>query len=191
MMNTIKQWILSREFVTDSFSAHFNSKRDELYLQAYAEARKDINAFNEGFQSKREDVYKKAFNDAQSDLKETQVFDVEARAKELCESRLNEMLSVVDMNHVITVDKQAGIIYFGKERASDLQLTNLKAEAEFLVQSNIWKVLYETPKELAHRTMFVSSESLDDMKKGKSMLYTLDSQQKVVNMLRTYTPKSK
>lgn len=111
--------------------------------------------------------------------------------KQEVEKRLNQMLSIVDMNHVISIDKKNGILYLGKERASDAQLANLKAEAEFLAQSSIWKLLHETPKELAHRTMFVSSESLDDLKKGKAMLYTLDNQQNVVHLLQQYTPKTK
>ena len=39
--------------------------------------------------------------------------------------------------------------------------------------------------------MFVAGESLDDMKKGRSILYTLASQQKIVDILKSYQPKQK
>lgn len=107
------------------------------------------------------------------------------------ENRLNEMLSLVDFNHVLSLNDKEGFIYLGNERASDIQLANLKSEAEFLKQSHIWKLLNETPKELAQRCMFVTSESLADLQKGKSMLYLLDNQNKVMNTLLRYTPKRK
>ncbi len=164
-MDNIKQWILNREFVKE-------------YVLSFIKTGEENEA-----------LYRKAFNDARKDLEETQIFNVDKKAKELSDKKLNEMLSIVDMNHVISIDKKNGILYLGKERATDIELINLKAEADFIVNSHIWKLLHETPKELAHRTMFVSSESLDDLKKGKSMLYTLDSQQSVINTLRGYTPK--
>lgn len=177
MINKIKHWILNRKFIKD----HIEKRLDECVLTE--ELQLDT--------EERRKIYTKAFSDAQADLKETQIYDVDQKAKELSEKRLNEMLSVVDMSHVISIDKKNGILYLGKERASDIELANLKAEAEFLVQSHIWKLLHETPKELAQRAMFVSSESLDDLKKGKVMLFTLDSQQNVVHMLRQYSPKTK
>ncbi len=131
----------------------------------------------------------KAFNDAREDLKETFVEDVDKRARELMEKRLNEMLSVVDDKHVVTLDKQRGMVYIGGIKADDLTLQNLKAEADFIIQSTIWKLIYNTPKELAMRAMFVNSESLDDMKKGKSMLYTLSAQENIINTFKGYIKK--
>lgn len=103
--------------------------------------------------------------------------------------RLNELLSNVDLDKIVSLDKTHGVIYIGGERADNGRLTNLKAEAEFLVNSEIWTLLYETPKELAQRAMFVQGESLDDMKKGKSILYTLSTQQNIINTLKSYLPK--
>ncbi len=55
---------------------------------------------------------------------------------------------------------------------------------------NLWKIIQETPKELAQRAMFVAGESVDDMKKGRSMLYTLDSQKRIVEMFSGYQQKN-
>lgn len=100
---------------------------------------------------------------------------------------LNDLLSPVDLTAIVSFDKTNGIVYVGGEKATDGQLKNLKSEAEFLLSSELWKLLYETPKELAQRAMFVNGESLDDMKKGKSILYTLSTQKNILEVLKSYS----
>lgn len=140
-------------------------------------------------QEDRESLYRKAFDDARKDLEETLVYDTDKKATELMEKRLNDMLSPVDLNNIVTLDKVHGIVYIGGIRADDLQLNNLKSEAEALTHFSLWKLIHETPKELASRAMFVDSESLDDMKKGKSILYTLSTQKKIIDTMLSYIPK--
>ena len=108
---------------------------------------------------------------------------------ERAEKKLNDLLSTVDMKSIVSLDKTHGIVYIGGERADEARLSNLKAEAEFFVQSELWHLIQETPKELAQRQMFVNSESLDDLRKGKSMLYLLSQQQNVINLFKGYQPK--
>lgn len=141
------------------------------------------------FQTRKEQLYRKSFEDALSDLKETQKIDIEKRAKELSEETLASLLSPVDFSKVLKEDKQKGLIYLGSEKATDIQLNNLKAEAEFLLQSQIWKLLNETPKNLAQESLFITSETMVDLQKGKTMLYLLSVQNNVINTLRKYTPK--
>ena len=136
-----------------------------------------------------EEIYRKAFNDASKDLEETNEYNTEERAKELMEQRLLALLSIVDMNSIVTVDNQKGFLFIGGDKVDEGRLANLKAEADFLMESDIWKLLQETPKQLAHKALFVTSESLDDLKKGKSMLYTLSSQQNIVDILRSFKKK--
>jgi hypothetical protein len=109
--------------------------------------------------------------------------------EEEADNKLNKLLSTVDTNKIVTIDKNHGIVYIGGVKADEGQLTNLKAEAEALMRFDLWHLLYETPKELAQRTMFVHSESLDDLKKGKSMLYLLDSQKKIIDIFLSYQQK--
>src|SRR3990167_4581291 len=101
---------------------------------------------------------------------------------------LNSLLSNVDLTKIIAKDPR-GLILIGGEHATNGRLTNLKAEAEFLLQTELWSLLYETPKELAQRAMFITSESLDDIKKGKSILYTLSIQKNILDLLKAYVPK--
>lgn len=102
---------------------------------------------------------------------------------------LNDLLSPVDLHKIVTLDKTNGIVFIGGKRITEGQMKNLKSEAEFLLNSELWTLIYETPKELAQRAMFVNGESLDDMKKGKSILYTLSTQLNILNVLKSYKVK--
>lgn len=96
------------------------------------------------------------------------------------DKKLNDLLSVIDMNAIVAYDERTKRILVGGEVLDDSRLSNLKAEADFFIQSDLWKLIYETPKVLAERAMFVNGETLDDMKKGRSMLYTLATQKKII-----------
>jgi hypothetical protein len=113
----------------------------------------------------------------------------ELEAKKLAEEKIVNLLSPVDLSQVVTLDKQRGIVYIGGEMADESTLANLKAEAEFLSQSELWKVITSTVRELAQKSMFVNGESLADMQKGKSILYTLSSQQNIVDIFKSYQRK--
>lgn len=110
-------------------------------------------------------------------------------AEEKASKMLNDLLSNVDMTSIVSLDKMRGIVFIGGKQADKGRLSNLKAEAEFLMQSDLWKLLSETPRELAQRAMFVDSESLDDMKKGKSILFMLATQKKIIDTLLSVSIK--
>lgn len=128
----------------------------------------------------------KAFPKAQKDVLDTMRDDLDAQAEELSKVKLASLLSVVDMNKIVTIDKVHGIVYIRGQKVEERRLINLKSEAEALSEFDLWHLLSETPKELAHRAMFVAGDSIDDMKKGRSMLYTLSSQQNIVDMFKSY-----
>ncbi len=98
-------------------------------------------------------------------------------------------MTVIDPRKIVTIDKPRGIVYIGGTRVDNARLSNLKAEAEFFLASDLWALIYETPKELAQRAMFISGESLVDMQKGKSMLYTLSTQKNILDTFKSYIPK--
>lgn len=128
---------------------------------------------------------------AQKDILETMADDLDKKAEELAKKKLNDLLSPVDLHKVVTVNKLAGLIFIGGNKAEEGRLANLKSEAEFILNSEVWQLLKETPKSLAERAMFVSGEGLDDMKKGRSILYTLSNQQNILEILKSYIPKNK
>lgn len=125
-----------------------------------------------------------AFKKAHADITETMVEDIEKRANELADQKLSEMLSPVNHAQVVTLDRVKGIVFIGGERATEEQLLNLKSEVEFLESSTLWPLLYETPKKMAQDTIFVLSETLVDLQKGKSMLYFLSQQQNILNIFK-------
>lgn len=128
-----------------------------------------------------------AFPLAQKDLLDTFNDDVEKRAEELSKIKLAALLSPINAEKIITFNPKQRAIFLGGERITDSQLANLKAEADFFATSELWKILHETPKELAQRAMFVEGDSLDTMKKGRIMLYTLDTQNRIVKAIQGYT----
>lgn len=107
----------------------------------------------------------------------------------LVKDKLNDLLSPVDAHKIVTLDKTHGIIFIGGVKAEDGRLSNLKAEAEFFMQSDLWQLIYETPKELASRAMFINGETLSDLQKGKSMLYTLSTQKNILETFKGYIGK--
>lgn len=130
-----------------------------------------------------------AFKKAHADVLETFKDDAEEAAEEIARVKLNSMLSVVDEKAIISVDKR-GLIYIGGELAPDERLSALKSEAEFFIQSELWKVVCETPRKLAEREMFVSGDSIDAMKKGRAMLYLLSQQENIIKTLKSWEKKT-
>lgn len=129
-----------------------------------------------------------AFKKAHADLMETRVDDIEERAEELAKEKLAKLLSVVDENQVISKDKR-GLIYLGGELAPDDRLQNMKSEAEFILSSEIWKVLCESPRKVAEKEIFLAGENMDAIKKGRSMIYFLSMQQNILNILKSWEKK--
>jgi hypothetical protein len=130
-----------------------------------------------------------AFPKAQKDILETMRDELDEKAEELSKEKLSKLLSPVDLRSVVTLDKVHGVVFIGGERATEGRLNNLKNEAEFFEQSDLWKLIHETPKELAQRSMFVGSlgqEVKEELSKGRSMLYTLSQQQNIVDVFKSF-----
>ncbi len=127
-----------------------------------------------------------AFRLAQKDILETLRDDLDKKSEELAQQKLAKLLSPIDPATIVTFDTRSRIVYIGGEKAEESRLGNLKSEADFLAESDLWKILVETPKKLAEKAMFLEGENLDTMKKGRSMLYTLATQQKILDTFRTY-----
>jgi hypothetical protein len=129
-----------------------------------------------------------SFTLAHKDIRETMADDLDKRAEELAKQKLATLLTSIDEKRITTLSK-TGMIYIGGEQADAARLGNLKAEAEFFSQSDLWGLLTESPRKLAQEAMFVSGESLADLNKGRSMLYTLSTQDKILRTFLSYNPK--
>lgn len=144
--------------------------------------------FKKELEAIRRNFYTEVMRAATKDVEETMREDLDKQAEKIATQMVSSLLSNVDLTKIITVSNR-GIIMIGGEDADDAMLNNLKAEAEFFSESELWKLLQETPKELAQRAMFVQGDSLDDMKKGRSILYTLSTQKNIIELLRSFVRK--
>lgn len=106
----------------------------------------------------------------------------------MAKQELNKLLSVVDESLIVAFNKTTKKFFIGGVEADPARLANLKAEAQFFEESDLWKIINQTIRELAQRAMFVDGKTLEDMQKGRSMLYLLDSQKKIVESFKTAVP---
>ncbi len=123
---------------------------------------------------------------AQKDVLETLRDDTEKMADERVHQKLVEMLSPVDWSHVITHDTRKGVVFIGGKQADPAFLQSLKSEAEMVTSTELWRLLIETPNTLAQQIMFKTGEDTQAFQKGRSMIYHLDSQKKIVETLMSY-----
>lgn len=187
MIKGLKQWVLSWGFVRDAR----RSSSDEAYRNAHIlfEPKIEDNQKYLKFQLDKERA--NIMIAAQKDLRECMEDDTEKRAQEIADQKLAALLSPIDPTKILTLDKIRGSVYIGGEKATDGQLLNLKQEAEALEQFGIWAIMYESVKALAEKAMFVEGDSPDFLKKGRSMLYTLSTQKRIIDTLKSYqTPKN-
>ncbi len=113
--------------------------------------------------------------------------DLDKQANELMEKKLATMLSPIEWQHVISYDEKRGFIFLGGNKANAATLQMLKQEAELISTMELWKILIETPNALGQQTMFRTGEDPDAFKKGRALIFHLDSQKKIVDILKTYT----
>ncbi len=102
------------------------------------------------------------------------------------DKHLSEMLGFVDDKSILTFDKSKGTVFVGGEKVLPERLANLKAESEFLLNSDLWKLMNETIRYMAYDRMFIKSASFEDMQSGKMLLYHLDIQKKLMETFRSY-----
>ncbi len=153
--------------------------------------------FTQDFEDLKSEKYTKGFGDGFIDGTDKEKTS-HARMRELyaptepivgiedrVELRLIELLSPIDPRKVITFDDKSKQIFIGGVAAEPAQLKNLKSEADALVEFGLFDLLYHTPKALAEKALFKEGDSLTQLQKGRTMLYTLDTQKKIVDTLRS------
>lgn len=139
-----------------------------------------------------EELYRKAFKHAREDLEETRIDDIEERADELSKQRISKLLGIFDENLVITRNAKTGIVYIGGEQVESGRLISLKQEAEYLVSTDIWKIINSSLNHVTRQAMFEKSDFTNgtrDLDNGKSILYTLSFQNNILELLRSYQHK--
>jgi hypothetical protein len=167
----IRYWLFFH-INTTLFPQDYDDLKNDRYTQGFSDG--NLKGFESG-KTRAETAFAK--------YNPVQVPKTESREE------LNKLLTPVDEKLIVSFDSKAGAIFIGGERADDGRLTNLKSEANFLMESDIWNILNQTIRELAQRAMFVDGTSIESMQKGRSMLFLLDSQKKIVDIFRSYAQK--
>ncbi len=168
MLNYLKQFIIELSFVQRAFKATYKAQID---------------------QDRRE-----IMTAALEDLKETMVDDVEERAEVLAAKMIDNLFTPCDLRQIVTFEvtnpnTKAGIVKIGGQRADEAQLANLRSEAIALKNMAIWQLLIETPNNLAQNALFKDDgDNKVTHTKGRSMLYLLSTQKKIVETLSSYQP---
>lgn len=165
-MSKIKKWVLGWWFVKDAIAW----EREE------------------GERS-TETVRLTAFKFAREDMEQTKTEETEDRVDELAKKKLSDLLGFVDENYILTHNKEKGLVFLGGERLEPAQILNLKQEAEVIASTALWKIFNNSLGDIAKKTMFEKSESYDDMKSGKMMLYNLSLMNNILKIFKTYIPK--
>lgn len=128
---------------------------------------------------------------AQKDILDSMQDDLDKQASILAKEKLEALLVGINTDLIVKLDTRNGVVFIGKERPDDARLATLKSEAEFFEQSELWKILHETPKALAHKAMFNDDGTLENqLIKGRAILYTLDTQKRVIDVFKSFSKLS-
>lgn len=127
-----------------------------------------------------------AFHKAHADILGSMQEELDRRAETLALKKLEQLLTVVDESAIVSIDARTKVIKIGGEQVDAMRLNNLKSESEFFNESDLWKVLYETPKKLAENAMFVDDGKIESqLLKGRAVLYTLATQKKILDIFKS------
>jgi hypothetical protein len=111
---------------------------------------------------------------------------VELSEQEALTRLLGDKFNAIDPNKVVFVgtNSQGENVYrIAGKKLSPNQASLLRNEAQMIQKMQLWKVITETLKNTARLKMFEKSESFDDMRYGKAMLYNCDVMEQIVNKL--------
>lgn len=136
-----------------------------------------------------EDAYTKggidSFPLAHRDILETMADDLDVQAEELARKKLENLLTVVDEKKIVSIDTRSNQVVIGGQAVDEGRLANLRSEAQLFMESDLWQLIYESPKALAERAMFRDDGKLDtQLLKGRAVLYTLSTQKKIVDIFK-------
>jgi hypothetical protein len=96
---------------------------------------------------------------------------------------LKHLLKAIVLSDVLKMDEKTGVMTLGGEKLTENELRGLKEEAGYIKRTRLWSVLTNTLQDQAHTVMFQKSKNWEDMVTGKTMLYNIDIQEKIIDML--------
>lgn len=129
--------------------------------------------------------------DAENDLKNIKIKH-ELEIDQLVAKKMATLDYSVDPFKVMTILKKQDQIgrvtsrlqLDGKD-INETELANFKQEVSFFRNSRLWNIFNESLKSQAREIMFTRSETFDDMKSGKMMLYNLSIMDNIMKLIES------
>lgn len=84
---------------------------------------------------------------------------------------------------ILTIDQRSGVVVREGRVISGQELINLRQEAEYFKNTELYKIMISTPSHHAKEIMYNKSTSFNDMLGGKFVLYTISLQENIINKL--------
>ena len=98
---------------------------------------------------------------------------------------LKSLLNAVVPEQVVRVSKDNKLLVVGQEITPD-EAQSLLAEVQFIEKTRFWEICQNTLKDQAHKQMFDNAKIYDDIIWGKALLYNLDLQLKIMEIIKNY-----
>lgn len=92
------------------------------------------------------------------------------------------LLPVVDDQQIISFKNKK--LYINHVEATVGQVNNLVAEANLIEATELWKIINNDLNEKTRKRVYVDSTDVMDLVVGKTILYTLDVQQNLINKIK-------
>lgn len=105
--------------------------------------------------------------------------------EEMVSKRMGELLGTNDETKIITWNQAKGIVFLGGKRMDATELNNYRADAEFIMESGLWKAIEATLTNDAQDRIFNRSKDFQDMLNGKMALYNLSLIKKILAIFKS------
>jgi hypothetical protein len=99
--------------------------------------------------------------------------------------KLGELLGTSDENNIVTFNKEKGMVFLGGRKMETTEIANFHADAEFILESGLWKAIVNTVGNDARDRIFNRSETFQDVLNGKMALYNLDLIKKLLTIFKS------
>ena len=93
------------------------------------------------------------------------------------------LMPIVDENNIISFDKK-GRVYVNKRMLTPQELRNLKEEVKFFETSQLWEIMVNYINNDVSKKVFEKSLTITDMVVGKTILYTINVQKRLKDLVK-------
>lgn len=108
-------------------------------------------------------------------------------AEDLANKKIQDLGYGFNPDDVMTTSKNPDgtvrLVYLGGEQLGGQEVRNLQQEVKFLRSSKIWPIITDTLKSQAHDLIVNKSQTFEDMRSGKMMVFNLSVQDNILKSI--------